>query len=57
MTWQPGRDKITDLISDGELERVEPSDDTRSRLLQDAAGTWPRLRPRCRAGICQGLTS
>lgn len=22
MTWQAGRDKITDLISDGELERV-----------------------------------
>ena len=25
MTWQAGRDKITDLIGDGELERVEPS--------------------------------
>jgi hypothetical protein len=37
MTWQPGRDKIADLVSDGELERVEPSDDTCGRLLQDAA--------------------
>jgi HEPN domain-containing protein len=37
MTWQPGRGKIADLISDGELEQVEPSDDTTRRLLQDAA--------------------
>lgn len=37
MTWQPGRDKIADLVSDGELERVEPSDDTCRRLLEDAA--------------------
>jgi len=37
MTWQAGRDKITDLISDGELERVEPSDYTAGRLLQDAS--------------------
>lgn len=36
MTWSPGRDKIADLISDGELERVEPSDDTAGRLVQDA---------------------
>ncbi len=36
MTWQPGQDKITDLVSDGELERVEPSEDTAGRLLQDA---------------------
>ena|SRR5579863_4490300 len=36
MTWQPGRDKIADLVSDAELERVEPSDDTCERLLQDA---------------------
>jgi hypothetical protein len=37
MTWQPGRGKIADLISDGELEQVEPSDDTTRRLLKDAA--------------------
>ena len=37
MTWPPGREKIADLVSDGELERVEPSDDTAGRLLQDAA--------------------
>ena len=56
MTWQAGRGKITDLISDGELERVEPSDDT-AGCCKTPHGTWPRLQPRCQARICQGLTS
>ncbi len=38
MTWQPGCGKIADLISDGELEQVEPSDDTTKRA---AAGRCP----------------
>jgi hypothetical protein len=26
MTWQPGRDKIADLLTDGELEEVAVDD-------------------------------
>ena len=37
MTWQPGRDKISVLVADGELEQVAVSDEVTRRLLQDAA--------------------
>lgn len=36
MTWERGRADIERLITDGELERVTPSDDVAERLLADA---------------------
>lgn len=36
MTWERGRADIERLITDGELERVTPSDEMASRLLADA---------------------
>lgn len=36
MSWQRGRDHIDRLITDGELERVTPSDEVASRLIADA---------------------
>ncbi len=36
MTWQPGRDKIADLLTDGELEEVTVDDQVIRRLLDDA---------------------
>lgn len=36
MTWERGRADIERLITDGELERVTPSDQVASRLLADA---------------------
>ncbi len=37
MTWQPGREKISALVADGELEQVAVSDQVTRRLLEDAA--------------------
>ncbi len=37
MTWERGRATIEDLITKGELERVEASTDVADRLLGDAA--------------------
>ena len=36
MTWEPGRDKIERLLSNGELERVTPDTAVARRLLADA---------------------
>jgi hypothetical protein len=36
MTWQPGKDRINDLLGAGELERVTPDSAVARRLLADA---------------------
>jgi hypothetical protein len=36
MSWERGRADIERLIADGELERVEPSDEVAARLVTDA---------------------
>ena len=36
MTWQPGHDRIEELLAAGELEQVTPADSVASLLLQDA---------------------
>lgn len=36
MSWQRGRGEIERLLGDGELERVTPSDEVASRLLENA---------------------
>jgi hypothetical protein len=36
MTWQPGRDRIAELLATGELEQVTPADSVASLLLEDA---------------------
>ena len=37
MTWQPGSDRIRQLLKDGELERVTPDQAVAGRLLRDAS--------------------
>ena len=37
MTWQPGREKIADLLQAAELERVTPDRRIAERLLADAS--------------------
>jgi hypothetical protein len=36
MTWQPGKDRISELLGSGELERVAPDQAVARRLLADA---------------------
>ena len=36
MSWEPGRDRVTDLIHAGELEPVTPDERVARRLLDDA---------------------
>lgn len=36
MTWQPGHERIEDLLAAGELEQVTPADSVASLLLEDA---------------------
>jgi hypothetical protein len=36
LTWQPGRDRIEELLAAGELEQVTPSEAVARRLLEDA---------------------
>ena len=36
MTWQPGRERIEELLAHGELERVTAGDAVTDRLLDDA---------------------
>jgi hypothetical protein len=36
MTWEPGRNRVADLIDAGELEPVPPDDRVARRLLDDA---------------------
>ena len=36
MTWQPGHDRIEELLAAGELEQVTPADSVASLLLEDA---------------------
>lgn len=36
MTWQPGRDRIVELLAAGELDQVEPDKGVARRLLDDA---------------------
>lgn len=36
MTWQPGHDRIQELVAAGELEQVAPADSVASLLLDDA---------------------
>ena len=38
MTWQPGRDKVAELVEAAELERVAADRDMAERLLGDASG-------------------
>jgi hypothetical protein len=36
VTWQPGRDRIGELLASGDLEQVTPADAAAHRLLEDA---------------------
>jgi hypothetical protein len=36
VTWQPGHDRIDELLAAGELEQVTPADARARRLLEDA---------------------
>ncbi|MGH8825404.1 MAG: HEPN domain-containing protein [Jiangellaceae bacterium] len=36
MTWQPGRERIAELLADGELAQVTPDDAVARRLISDA---------------------
>jgi hypothetical protein len=36
VTWQPGHERIEDLLAAGELEQVTPADSVASLLLEDA---------------------
>jgi HEPN domain len=36
VTWQPGHDRIEELLAAGELEQVTPADSVASLLLEDA---------------------
>ena len=58
MTWQPGHERIEDLLAAGELEQVTPADSVASLLLEDA-GRHPR-NSRCRRrdwGLGGGLST
>lgn len=37
MTWEPGRERIQELIDDGEVDRVTPDLTIARRILEDAA--------------------
>jgi hypothetical protein len=37
MSWQPGRDRIAQLLGAGELDRVTPDDAVARRMLDDAS--------------------
>jgi hypothetical protein len=41
MTWQPGKDRISQLLGSGELERVAPDQAVARRLLADATAPGP----------------
>lgn len=36
MTWEPGRDRIAELLDAAELEQLTPSEEVARRLLEDA---------------------
>jgi hypothetical protein len=36
MSWQPGRDRIAELLNSGELEKVSPDPRVATRLIDDA---------------------
>ncbi len=36
MTWEPGRERIAELLAATELEQLTPSEETARRLLEDA---------------------
>jgi HEPN domain-containing protein len=54
VTWQLGRDRITQLVRDGELERVTPDPAVARRLLADAGRHLTTARAGAEAGDLSG---